>query len=167
MTELDIARKKIEEVINGATLELNRTRSAGGTPIIPAFDKLLGRLIREASHDPRISKVDLENITKSAKTAYETLSRAFGYSGTVADPTKLRGLVIHLAVQVDDGGVEVTPYADEAYAVGVVNGWLKDKGVETTVQQIRVWEGAQEKEGEHPLHGTKFMGSGVRSCPIR
>lgn len=159
MDKMSDFQARVDEVVRSTTFELTSAKQRGALMNIPTFDNLFGRLIKSLNGDPRWSPADKETAKSITTEAYRKLSQGEGYSGSAVEPSLMRGLCVHIVVRVKDGVIlNVEPYADERYAVALMNEWLRDNGCQRTVADIRA-------NPDIDLGGLK--GSRVLSCPIR
>ena len=160
MDQMTEFQARVDEIVRDTNFQLVSAKQRGSQMNIPAFDSLFGRLLKSLNGDPRWSPATKETAKSIAGEAYRKMSQDAGYSGEKGvDPTLLRGLVVHTVVRIKDGVVvEIAPYADERYAVALMNEWLRDNGCQRTVADIR-------SDADVDLGALK--GSGVITCAIK
>jgi len=173
LSDLDIAKKRVDEASAEIRQNVIRTKANGGTPTLPTFEGAFGRILGSAKKDPRIDSRDQGLLKTYTEEKYRALATEFGYSdGVVKDASVMRGLLVHIAVEVVSGVVtQVRAFSDERVALGTISDLLRSNGIAVTAQDLNLWH-AQPKgaNGEpttaHPLEGTKFKGTRVHSLPI-
>lgn len=171
MSEEDIYRKEIEEAVTDTQQQIRAARAHGGTPRLPDYDALFGKILKSASRDPRLRPRVMDDLKDYAKKKYKDLATAAGLKGDITmDPHVLRGLQVHVAVMMDDGSAKVEAFSDERMAINRVDQFLESKKQKTTVAAMREFEGNELASmicSDHPLYDTPFGGTRVETCAIR
>ncbi len=168
ITEMDEAKARIDEIIRETARGIRDAKARGATTKLLSYEDLFKRILDSAKKDPRIGVKDQATLREYAEKEYKVIAKAEGFSEHVeTDASVLRGHVVHLLMKVKAGEIlEAMVYADERIAIATFNDWAKNEGEEFTAQEINLFEGGTVT-GHHPLHLTKYVGSGVRTCPIR